>query len=157
MVNPALSKKQPNLKTLSEQEEPLNAASEQREACRACGLFRSCNDSFKYPTVPEHWTGRLVVVGEFEPAQRKLLRKIWRKAGWKDDDVALTPAVRCAPRGRVAPSMAQIRACRPFLRRVLDVLQPKFCIAAGSTALRALRNIGDGNVLKNRGKLIEVK
>jgi len=107
------------------------------------------------PRVPEDWTGKLLVIddGNATGKARRLLRELWRRAGWDDNDVASVHAVRCSGD---SPSMAQIRACRPFLLQAIYKLKPKHILALGSTALRALRNDGETNLTKNRGKEIRI-
>lgn len=52
--------------------------------------------------------------------------------------------------------MVQVRACRPFLLQVIAKLKPAWIIGVGSVAMRALRNVGEENITKNRGKEISV-
>jgi uracil-DNA glycosylase len=52
--------------------------------------------------------------------------------------------------------MAQLRACRPFLLQVIEKLKPKNVIGMGAIAMRALRNQGETNLTKNRGKEIRI-
>ena len=134
--------------------EPLSAASPQRPACKECGLCNTDGYSFAMPRVPEEWSGELVVVhaGNEDASQRNTLRRAWRKAGWEDSDVAMVPVVRCGDEAE--PSMKQIRACRPFLLKALWALNPKNVLAVGSEAMMAMRNNGEKNITKNRGKLI---
>ncbi len=152
-------KKQPklNLRKISEQPESLANGNKQREACKVCMRYagvREVVEAFTYPDVPQEWTRRLLVVDGVHSGSKilRFLRKQWRKAGWKDVDVATVNSVRC-DNGR-SPTMGQIRACRPFLLRVVAELKPDNIIALGATALRTIRNNGDGNITKNRGKAI---
>jgi uracil-DNA glycosylase len=155
------SEKKPklNIKKLSVQPEPLKNAGEEREACQACALFRRCGEDarFHLPRVPEGWSGKLLIVstGSEDGAARKFMRSMWRKAGYEDSDIAQVPALRCSPKSR-NPSMVQIRACRPFLLKAIRVLKPERIIGLGSTALRALRNQGEENITRARGKKIEI-
>lgn len=48
--------------------------------------------------------------------------------------------------------MKQVRACRPYLLRVIAALKPKYVLAMGATALRALKNDGVTNITRGRGK-----
>jgi uracil-DNA glycosylase family 4 len=152
-----MSKKKPklNLKKLSLEREPLNHANEQREACKLCGLCK-WKENPALPGVPEDWSGSLLVVseGNEDGRTKKLTRAIWRKAGWRDSDVAIVPAVRGAARN--SPSMVSIRACRPFLLQVIAKLKPRNIVALGATGMRALRNAGETNITKNRGKEIRI-
>lgn len=143
-----------SLKRASMRIEPFPNAGPEREACKLCGRWGK--GKCLSPTVPEGWTGELVIVtqGSEQQADRSLLRKLWRKSGWKDEDVALVPAIRCNTGREV--KMIHVRACRPFLLRALDVLKPKNVLGIGSIAQRALRNAGEENITKNRGHAIQV-
>ena len=108
------------------------------------------------PRVPEEWSGKLLVVGEGSETKqaKKLLRRTWRVAGYSDSDIAFVPAVRCGGGGE--PSMDVIRACRPFLNQVIYKLKPKNILGIGAAAMRALRNVGEENITRNRGKEIRI-
>lgn len=155
---------------LSSQVEKLNAASLDREACQACGLFEFCQTPFMKPYVPRNWTGKLLAIGEapgkhedeesgrqFTGAAGNLLRGYLEEGGYDGQDVAFVNACRCRPPKNKTPSMKQIRACRPFLLRTIDYLCPDKIIVFGSTALKAIKNSGsDVNIAENRGRPIEV-
>lgn len=157
---PKKEKKPPkfNLKKASIEREPLKNAGPEREACRACGLCKAQPDkeAFAMPYVPEDWSGKLVAVrdGTEDRKEKQFTLRLLRRAGWSKSDVAFVPALRCANSGE--PSMVSIRACRPFLLQVIQKLKPKYIIGLGSTAMRALRNAGEENITKNRGKEIRI-
>ena len=123
-----------------------------REACLECGLYKVSGEKWRMPRVPEDWTGEMAVVttGSENAAERNIIRRAWRKGGWEDKDVAVIPAVRCSDEPE--PSMKQVRACRPYALHALQVLNPTNVLAVGSTALQTLRNNGEKNITKNRGK-----
>lgn len=134
--------------------EALNRAGLKRAACVQCGLY-SGPVSCKRPQVPDEWTGKIVVAvtGNESKSELRILRKAWRAAGWEDSDVAIVPAVRCA---KSEPTMLQIRACRPFLLRALLSLSADHIIAIGTAAMRACRDSGEQNIIKNRGREYEI-
>jgi len=148
-----------NLKKLSKTREPLKNAGPEREACIACGLCKQgrAEGAFARPSIPDEWTGLLLVVSEGNetPKEQSFVRRMWKKAGWNDNDVSVVPAVRCASRRNA--SMVHIRACRPFLLQVIAKLHPKHIIGIGATAMRALNNAGETNITKKRGKEILVQ
>lgn len=148
-------------------EERLSVASAERLWCQKCALYMHCKTPFIKPFVPAGWTRRMLLVGEapggdedersgrpFTGRAGKLLREVWQRAGYQDADVALVNAVRCRPRKNATPSMSAVRACRPFLLRAIRLLTPQLVVGLGGTALRALRNHGDANVTKARGRLL---
>lgn len=158
--------KKPALAELALVPEPLGLAGPKRELCRGCGLYKHCKTPFMRPFVPKGWTRRLLVVGEapgehedrhsgrsFTGPAGRLLRRLLREAGYGPLDVAYVNACRCRPRRNATPTMAQVRACRPFLLRVLQVLRPRAVVAIGASALRALTNDGrELNVTAARGR-----
>ena len=131
--------------------EKFGTASFDREACKECGLCKR-GERFRKPRVPDDWTGQMAVLhtGNESASMWQIIRRAWRKAGWGDEDVALIPAVRCGDESE--PSMKQVRACRPYVLHALQVLNPVNVLAVGSTALQTLRNNGEKNITKNRGK-----
>ena len=85
----------------------------------------------------------------------KLLDGLWDEAGFAPEDIALVNAVRCRPKNNAKPTMKQIRACRPFLLRVIQQLKPELIITFGGSALKAITNDGaNQNVTENRGRVI---
>lgn len=144
-----------SLKLLSLHREKLSQAGVNREACNLCK--RACSvERYRRPDVPIGYTGQLAVIieGGESGKSKGLLRRLWRKAGWADADVAVVPAMRCGSMD--APSMAKIRCCRPFLLQALHVLKPKHVLGVGATAMRALRNDGKTNITKTRGQVITI-
>lgn len=135
-----------------------------------CGLYRGCKRPYMMPWVPPQWTGRLLVVGEAPGADEdertgrpftgpagRLLRKYLRGAGYQPHDVAMVNACRCRPRGNATPTMAQIRACRPFLLSTIQQWRPKYVIAVGSVAMRALTDDGSrAQITASRGRVLAI-
>lgn len=132
-------------------------------------LYATCKTPFLRPFVPQGWTGLLLLVGEgpgededersgrpFTGRAGKLLRSLYTDSGYTDRDIALVNAVRCRPPENATPSMSQVRACRAFVLRAIEVLRPRIIVGLGGSALRALTNNGDNNVTKARGKLLDV-
>lgn len=152
--------------------EPLAGAGATRVACTACGLWGGCQSPGLLPFVPKAWVARgrrYLLVGEapgkeedthgrpFIGPAGQLLRDLWQRAGIDDADVALVNAVRCRTPRNATPTMRQVRACRPFLLRVLEVAQPSFVVALGVTAAKALANDGSvGSISGLRGRRLEI-
>ena len=123
-------------------------------------------EPFGKPFVPEGYTRKLLLVIESSPGGKgtdvyqdrevRVLRHLWRAAGLEDKDVALAYGTLCSPTKYLAPSMQQVRWCRPFLLRAIDVLRPLCIIGCGEVALYALTNIGTGSVTKSRGRQLLV-
>lgn len=145
-----------SINKLVQQPEGLSHASKKRAACLHCGLYRRAKEeAFVVPRIDESWTGKLLLITEALAEEAYgVARKAWRIAGYDDGDVAFVSPIRCA--AGVKPTMAQLRACRPFLLKVLEVLKPRNVLGLGATALRALTNKSDANLTKARGKEISI-
>ncbi len=139
--------------------ERLGEGTTQRQACQECALFKRCPSAFRSPSVGTNWTGKILGIGEstWTGEEYRLLRSLWRKAGWADNDIAWVYALRCAPPLGTRATMNHVRACRPFLQRVIDICKPEIILTFGSTALQAVTNDGKkSNVTENRGRLQSV-
>ena len=147
-----------NLKKLSLVEEELGNAGVDREACKVCGLFEGAKTHFSIPYILKKWTRKLLVVRGGIPTEATavLTRKLLKGAGYGDFDVVYVDAIRCSGSDRKSVTMVSIRACRPFLLRVINKLSPQVVIGLGATAMRSLRNNGSINVTTNRGKEIQI-
>ena len=70
--------------------------------------------------------------------------------GLKREDVFICNVLKHRPPGNRNPSPAEIVACRPFLLRQLEVLQPKVILALGTFAAQTLLGT-DAAISKLRG------
>lgn len=119
---------------------PLLELAEEIDACRACnlGAQRGCS-------VPGtgHPRAKLVFVGEAPGAEEdrqgipfvgragQLLDKILAAIDLKREDVHILNILKCRPPENRNPAPLEIEACRPFLERQLDLLQPGILVALG--------------------------
>lgn len=162
----SLPKKPKKLKlsALSLIPEPLSQAGPSRPLCQTCGLCQKAGSPFQTPWIPDDWTGKLLIVGPppeeaddyvrpLKPKIGKWLRKMAHSLGYRDDDLCLVSAIRCAV---ASPSMEQIRCCRPFLLHIINRLKPQGILGLGKYALKALTNTNHQNITKARGKNLEV-
>lgn len=53
-------------------------------------------------------------------------------------NVYIANAVKCRPEGNRTPHAAEISACRPFLQRQIELLQPRLIVLLGKAALQAV-------------------
>jgi uracil-DNA glycosylase family 4 len=150
--------------------ERLSSASHERFGCVSCGLAKRCGTPFIKPYVPAGWESgrRILLLGEgpggdedkagrpFVGRAGKLLQRLWKLAGYRDVDIALHNAVRCRPPGNATPTVSQMRACRPFVLRTIEVLRPHVIIGLGTTAAKSLTNLGNASVTSCRGRLLQV-
>lgn len=161
--------KKPNLNKLCLVPEDPSGACPDRPLCQRCTLFREAKTPFMQPTVPEGWTGRLLVIGErpgqdedkrtgaqFTGPSGRLLRKWLAEKGFSAQDVAYHNATMCGGPDNRTPSMEQIKCCRPFLLGVVNKLSPRTVLGVGGSALKGLTNDGGATVTRSRGRLLEV-
>ena len=148
-------------------EQARNAA----RSCRACHLWEPATQTVfgegpapapvmligEQPGDKEDLAGRPFV----GPAGLKLNEAL-EEAGISRQTVYVTNAVKhfkYVPRGRIRlhqkPVTVEIKACRPWLERELDFVQPKVAVAMGATAAQAL--FGKAMpIAKNRGHLFDL-
>ncbi len=128
-------------------------------ACRSCSLATT-----KIKDVPGEGNplARFVVVGE-APGQNEdeegrpfvgksgdLLTKILEAIGFKREDVFICNVLKHRPPANRNPTSDEISACRPFLLRQLELLQPKVILALGTFAAQTLLET-DSPIGKLRG------
>ncbi len=137
--------------------------------CRRCSLWKTATQTV--------WgKGRqnasLMLVGE-QPGDREdllgepfvgpagnLLRRALDDAGIDPDEIWLTNTVKhfkFKPTGRrrlhVRPAEPEIKACLPFLRGEIDLVNPVLVICLGNTAAQALLG-SDVRVMRDRGRVM---
>lgn len=129
-------------------------------ACKACTLSSTALNH-----VPGEGSrdAKFVVVGEapgatedelgrpFVGKSRDLLEKILEAIGFKRADVFIVNVLKHRPPGNRNPSPAEIVACRPFLLRQLDLLEPRVILALGTFAAQTLLE-SDETIGQLRGK-----
>ncbi len=140
-------------------------------SCRACHLWHLATQTvFGEGPVP----APVMLIGEqpgdkedlagqpfVGPAGQKLNEAL-AEAGISRSGVYVTNAVKhfkYVPRGKIRlhqkPVTAEIKACRQWLERELDFVQPEIAVAMGATAAQALFGKAMA-VNKNRGQLFDL-
>ncbi len=127
--------------------ETLEAVAGAIAACKLCTLSSSAINHVPGEGNPQ---ARFVVVGE-APGQTEdelgrpfvgksgdLLTKILEAIGFKREDVFICNVLKHRPPGNRNPNADEIVACRPFLLRQLELLQPKVILAVGTFAAQTL-------------------
>ena len=122
-------------------------------ACRACNLCGGRRHAvLGAGDVQADW---LIVgdpPGEQEDAEGKpfvgqagkLLDNMLRALGLaRDDKVYIANVLKCRPPGNRNPEPDEIAQCEPFLRRQVELLQPKIIVAMGRFAVQSLLGSGD--------------
>jgi len=149
----------------------LPALREAAAGCRACPLWKTATQTVfgegaersdvmfvgEQPGDKEDLAGRPFV----GPAGLKLNEAL-EEAGVEREKVYVTNAVKhfkYVPRGKIRlhqkPVTVEIKACRQWLERELDFVQPKVAVAMGATAAQSL--FGKAMPInKNRGRLVDL-
>lgn len=68
----------------------------------------------------------------------QLLDKIIQKMGYRREDVFIGNVVKCRPPNNREPLNDEVEACLPFLRRQIELLNPKILVCLGKVALNNL-------------------
>ena len=137
----------------------LDAVAAAIARCQACTLAGTARNHVPGEGNP---AARFVVVGEapgetedelgrpFVGKSGELLTKILDAIKFKREDVFICNVLKHRPPGNRNPSPAEITACRPFLLRQLELLQPKVILALGTFAAQTLLET-DSPIGKLRG------
>jgi uracil-DNA glycosylase len=114
-------------------------ASEVR-VCPLCELCRSRTHAVPGEGNPE---ARVMLIGEgpghhedqqgkpFVGASGKFLSELLLNAGLSREEVFITNVVKCRPPGNRDPLPDEIAACRPYLRRQVEVIDPDVIVTLG--------------------------
>ncbi len=68
----------------------------------------------------------------------QLLTKILEAINLKREDVYIANIIKCRPPGNRRPESDEVAECEPYLYKQIDLLQPKFILALGLTAVDTL-------------------
>ncbi len=130
--------------------------------CRSCGLREGCRGVVFGKGSPK---AKLMFIGEgpgaeedrqglpFVGAAGQLLDKIIDAAGFTMDEVYIANIVKCRPPGNRNPSPEEAAACRPWLLKQIELLNPAIIVLLGSVALQNMIN-PQARITRERGKWI---
>ena len=132
--------------------------------CRACALCQQRKQAV--PGVGDQ-SADWLFVGEGPGAEEdergepfvgqagKLLDAMLAAIGLKrDKDVYIANAVKCRPPGNRTPATEEMAACRPYLERQIELLQPKLIVALGRPAAQTLLQ-SEVKISASRGRLFK--
>ena len=92
----------------------------------------------------------------FVGAAGELLTKIIQAIDMRREDVYIANILKCRPPGNRDPQPDEIAACRGFLERQIELIQPKVIVALGRIAAQALLG-NDGPLGQMRGQWYRVR
>ena len=98
------------------------------------------------PGAREDATGR-----PFVGPAGQLLDELLRSVGWARDQVFIANVVKCRPPGNRDPEPDEIAACRPYLDRQEEALDPAVIVTLGRHSLR--RYLPDARIGEVHGRL----
>jgi len=90
----------------------------------------------------------------FVGAAGQLLDKIIIAGGWQPADVYIANIVKCRPPGNRTPAKPEADACKPWLLKQIELINPRIIVLLGSVALQ---NLIDPNarITRVRGQWLE--
>ena len=129
-----------------------------------CGLKATATKLCFYRGAPK---ADLMIIGEapgrdedlegkpFVGRAGRLLDKMLAAIGLGESDVHITNIVYWRPPGNRTPTPQEALACRPFLERQIELVDPKILVAVGGSAAKELFGVSEG-IMRLRGKWREV-
>jgi DNA polymerase len=130
-------------------------------SCRACGLCEGRHNTvFGVGDRGADWMVVGEAPGESEDLQGepfvgqagKLLDNMLRAIGLdRTRNVYIANVLKCRPPGNRNPEPSEVAQCEPFLRRQVELLQPKIILAMGRFAVQTLLGTTDA-IGKLRGR-----
>jgi len=133
-------------------------------ACSRCRLRAGCRQVVFGEGNPK---ARLMFVGEGPGEQEdiqgrpfvgragQLLDRMIAAMGLQRADVYIANVVKCRPPQNRAPEPDEADACWPFLRRQIELINPRIIVCLGAVAARRLLG-PSASVTKSRGRFFEV-
>ena len=131
--------------TPEERTAALEAIASEVRVCERCRLSQQRTRAVPGEGDPET---EVVFVGEgpgqnedrqgrpFVGAAGELLEQLLGLVGWRREEVFITNVVKCRPPGNRDPEPDEIAACRPYLERQLQVLDPAIVVTLGRHSLQ---------------------
>jgi uracil-DNA glycosylase len=113
--------------------------------CTVCTELAACRTHVVPGTLPEG--AEVLFVGEapgveedavgvpFVGRSGRLLDSLLAEAGLSRDQVAVANVLKCRPPGNRAPRRREVEACRPWLRRQVELADPRLVVTLGGSAL----------------------
>ncbi|WP_100181923.1 uracil-DNA glycosylase [Candidatus Nitrosotenuis aquarius] len=131
-------------------------------SCTKCELCKTRTNAVPGKGNP---SAKIVFIGEapgrtedirgepFVGSAGKKLSDALAKNGILRDSVYITNVVKCRPPNNRVPNESERESCRPYLNAELEAIKPEIICVLGNTASNSV--LGQGEITKNRGKIIE--
>lgn len=137
----------------------LKKVAEEARSCRRCELWKGRENAVSGEG-PGH--AGIVLIGQAPGKQEdatgrpfvgkagKFLDRLLERNGLDRKRLFITSAVKCCPPRNRKPRPKELKKCRPYLERQLDIIKPRIIVLMGDTAFNAFFP-GEG-LKKRRGK-----
>ena len=131
-------------------------------SCTNCALHGTRTNAVPGSGSP---SGGILIIGEgpgfnedqqglpFVGRSGKLLDELLAVVPLSRDDVFITNVVKCRPPDNRDPLPDEVAACRPYLERQLELLDPKVIVTLGRVSM--LRYYPKGKISEDHGKILE--
>ncbi|MDD5241581.1 MAG: uracil-DNA glycosylase [Sulfuricella sp.] len=131
--------------------------------CTACGLHKTRTQTvFGVGDTQADWLFVGEAPGAEEDAQGepfvgqagKLLDNMLKSIGLKrGDNVYIANVLKCRPPDNRSPLPEEVTKCMPYLKRQIELIQPKLIVGLGKFAVQTLLGQGDVTIASLRGKV----
>jgi len=142
----------------------LQGLAELAQACTGCQRCQLAQTRQQVVVSRGNPAARLLLIGEAPGAQEdasgqpfvgkagQLLDRMLASVDLdRDRDVYLCNVIKCRPPDNRRPTPVEIAACRPFLLRQIELVDPALILLLGATALEAVLGIR-GGITRLRGQ-----
>ncbi|WP_457621092.1 uracil-DNA glycosylase [Persephonella sp.] len=147
---------------VKEKEKLMLQINEQIQNCTNCDLYESRTQAV---LGEGNLNAKLMFIGEapggeedkqgrpFVGRAGKLLTKLIEAAGYRREDFYIANICKCRPPGNRTPTPWEMEKCFPYLKKQIEIIDPKVLCLLGATAGRAFlnRNVA---ITKERGSII---
>ena len=143
----------------------LNNLKKEALECKNCELFKTRNKivfSDGCENAPIMFIGEAPGQNEDETGipfigrAGQLLRKFLFEIGIKQDDIYIANTIKCRPPKNRKPTSKEKSACKHFLDKQIELIDPKIIVLVGSTALESFITDKKLTITKARGKIFEI-
>ena len=134
--------------------------------CRKCPLWKA-----RIKTVPGEWpvNAKIMIIGQAPGAEEnktgrpfvgragQFLNKLLKITGIKRKKIFITSIVKCFPPKNREPTKKEIKACLPYLKKQIEIINPQKFILLGEVAFKVFfpsKNLKDfrGKFLTKNGR-----
>jgi DNA polymerase len=147
---------------IKDKEKLMLQINDQIQKCRNCDLYKSRTQAV---LGEGNLNAKLMFIGEapggeedkqgkpFVGRAGKLLTKLIEAAGYRREDFYIANICKCRPPGNRTPTPWEMEKCFPYLKKQIEIIDPKVLCLLGATAGRAFlnRNVA---ITKERGSII---